>query len=249
MMYFDAVDNKGGSRRHNYYPEPYYETFSDAPVDTNEFVRPDMVCFCDIPFEPIDQFRIHSSKYGRFGVSFRRDFLVSQGANPVFYLAQSAATPLRLVGDGGEYTDFYDDPDIPSLLTKERTRGEFFNELKTRVLTAIDLFRDKNQTAVESYQRGESDVDEYKRRIFQTVDLPVALFPYVFGYTKFFDSTLPEDHADNFYMEREWRVLGTVKFDLTQVSRILCPPEYVGRVHAAMPEFSGHITPLAWNGG
>jgi hypothetical protein len=43
---------------------------------------------------------IHMMKYSRFGISFRRDFLVSLGANPVFYIANNspvfASTLVRL---------------------------------------------------------------------------------------------------------------------------------------------------------
>src|SRR5580700_4445458 len=49
--------------------------------------KPSCVCFCDIP-EP--DLAIHIPKYSRFGLSFLKPFLVSQGANPVWYVAKDS---------------------------------------------------------------------------------------------------------------------------------------------------------------
>lgn len=245
ITFFDVTDKNGGpAERHNYYPEPYYETRVDGSVASNEFVEPDMVCFCDIPHEPIELFRIHTNKYKRFGLAFNRAFLVAQGANPVFYLAKTAATPLRLVGEGGRFADFFDDTSVPSLLSGSRQRGAFFDVLKGRVMSAIELFRDSNQQHVATYRRGSSDPSDFKRRVFEAIDLPVGLFPYVFGYVKSFDPSLADDDPDNYYMEREWRALGKVTFGASDLARILVPPECVTAVREALPEFTGPITPL-----
>ena len=45
------------------------------------------VCFCDIPLADLG---IHMGKYGQFGLSFRKSFLVPKGASPVFYVAADA---------------------------------------------------------------------------------------------------------------------------------------------------------------
>ncbi len=244
ITYLESVDKSGKSERHNYYPEPYFEANPDAPVDTNEFVDADMVCFCDIPYEPVDLFRIHTEKYKRFGLAFRREFAVGQGAAPVFYLPKTAATPLRLVGESGRFADFYQDTAVPSLLTGARSRGAFFNELKNRVLAVTDLFRDRYQRSVPDYVRGQSDPGLYKRRLYEAIEFPVALLPYVFGYIKSFDPSLAEDHPDNFYMEREWRLLGSMRFGLSDVARVLLPPAFADRFRAVMPTFRGEITEL-----
>ncbi len=49
-------------------------------LESEELVVPTVTCFCDIPFELL---HVHIGKYGAFGVSFRREFLVSRGARPV----------------------------------------------------------------------------------------------------------------------------------------------------------------------
>ena len=46
-------------------------------------LAPEIVCFCDIPF---DELGIHCTKYGRFGLAFDKSFMVGQGAASVMYL-------------------------------------------------------------------------------------------------------------------------------------------------------------------
>lgn len=53
----------------------------------NESYNPNIVCFCDIP---VNDFRIHMSKYSQFGLAFSKDFLTKQGARPVCYVPKSS---------------------------------------------------------------------------------------------------------------------------------------------------------------
>jgi hypothetical protein len=43
---------------------------------------------------------------------------------------------------------------------------------------------------------------------------------------KFFDARLPPDDERNYYMEREWRIMGGVSFSLSDVTRVLLMEEY-----------------------
>ena len=49
---------------------------------------------------------------------------------------------------------------------------------------------------------------------------------YVLSYCKFFDETLPEKNADNYYMEREWRTIGQVTFEPENIAKILLPRKF-----------------------
>jgi len=61
------------------------------------------------------------------------------------------------------------------------------------------------------------------------------------SYVKFFDDSLPDDHLDNFYMEREWRVVGNVHFGLDDVKQIFIPKDFSKRFHTDVPDFPGEI--------
>jgi len=231
------------AQRENFYPEPYFATNLQATLASNEVVEPDMVCFCDIPYEPVAHFRIHTAKYNRFGIAFSKDFLISHGASPVFYIARTARTTLRLVGHG-DHADFFRDESYPSLLGSARNRGEFYDELRHRLLDLVESQANLVQEMLETYNKGASDPQLHRLALYRAIDLPVALFTYFFGYTKFFDPTLPEDDPCNFYMEREWRLLGEVKFTIGNIARVLLPSEFIECFRIEAPEYDGPILEL-----
>lgn len=45
-----------------------------------------MVCFCDIPIADLP---LHMEKYSRFGLAFKKEFLIPKGARPVFYVPRT----------------------------------------------------------------------------------------------------------------------------------------------------------------
>jgi hypothetical protein len=60
-------------------------------------------------------------------------------------------------------------------------------------------------------------------------------------FIKPFDPTKEETDSDNYYMEREWRVLGKVYFHLTDVVRVFSPKAYFARFRMDLPEYVGQI--------
>lgn len=244
VTWFDVPGPDGTETRHNYFADPYFDTDLRADLESNDFVRPDMVCFCDIPHEPLDFFGIHTAKYERFGLALRRNFVVQQGASPVFYVARSAATTMRLLGEPGLYADFYLDATYPCLLGDGKTRGRVLTDMATRILEMIDSVGIATQEHLDHHEVGQTNPQSQKLSVYRAIDLPITLFAYLFGYMKFFDPALPEDHPDNFYMEREWRVLGQVSFGLSDIARVFLPPEYVRSFRQALPEYAGAIVEL-----
>jgi hypothetical protein len=66
----------------------------------------------------------------------------------------------------------------------------------------------------------------------------------VFGRMKFFTAGLPEDHEENFYMEREWRLDDGLAFRLGDVARIFLPLDYCRQFHEDIPDYAGEIFSL-----
>jgi hypothetical protein len=54
-------------------------------------IEDDVVCFCDIPTPDL---AIHVGKYSKFGLAFKKEFLIEQGACPVFYVANEGPVPV-----------------------------------------------------------------------------------------------------------------------------------------------------------
>ena len=62
------------------------------------------------------------------------------------------------------------------------------------------------------------------------------------AYVKLFDATLPDDHIDNYYMEREWRSLNNISFSLNNIKTIYLPStEFKERFLNEFPEYTGRI--------
>jgi Putative abortive phage resistance protein AbiGi, antitoxin len=53
---------------------------------SNDMVRYPMICFCDIP---VPDLALHIEKYSRFGLAFKKQFLVPKGARPVYYVPRT----------------------------------------------------------------------------------------------------------------------------------------------------------------
>lgn len=242
LFYFDIKEKDGSFTREDYFPEPYLETSSSAAVTKHETVRGEMVCFCDIPLT-VEQLEIHTSKYGRFGLSFERAFAVKRGASPVFYVAASANTVLRLRSDG-DFPDIFRNSEEKSLFTSGEERGAYFDRLTSRHFDIINQRKDEAEARTAGYKRGVSDVTNTYRDVVEAVDYPLATFAYIFGYLKFFDPSLRDNDPANYYMEREWRVLGKVSFCEQDIARVIVPTTFVARVESDFPALIGRVIGL-----
>ncbi|MCA1988063.1 MAG: hypothetical protein LDL07_02805 [Desulfarculus sp.] len=104
--------------------------------------------------------------------------------------------------------------------------------------------------------RGQHFDREHQRvwRLFrQLEDLPgldqaavrelwTSLVYNFFGLVKFYREGLPADDPENYYMEREWRVFGSLEFSLADVRRVIFPAQYAKRFRQDLPDYYGEIT-------
>ena len=65
---------------------------------------------------------------------------------------------------------------------------------------------------------------------------------FVFSFMKFFDDKKPDDSEDNYYMEREWRIVGDLDFELNDVYRVILPERFAERFRKDMPNYMRQIT-------
>jgi Putative abortive phage resistance protein AbiGi, antitoxin len=203
--------------RNKLYPWPTENAFVLNIESVTEDVyqpvfKPHAVCFCDIPFDHLD---IHMSKYGSFGLSFLKSFLIEKRASPVFYCAKNSKV----------------------ISTLHANRESYFQEQLNRYRR---LFPIRN----ELYDLLEKNMDEdtFQRFMLDAMELYEFLGYYVFGHTKFFDDAAGYEDPNNFYMEREWRVLGNVRFELSNVYRVILPERYAERFHEELPHYPGCLT-------
>lgn len=184
----------------------------DARLSDNLAYDPEAVCLCDIPVGDLD---LHIRKYSPFGLSFSKPFLVERGANPVYYVAAESRT---WAPDNGR--------------VHERTRADYFDAM-TREHHAL---RDLAQTLAT---RGDAETARFAERYLAFAHF---LDFEVFSYTKFFAFPAPEDAPENYYMEREWRLLAPVRFEMEDVRRVILPAAYAQRFREAFPGYAGQVT-------
>ncbi len=60
-------------------------------------------------------------------------------------------------------------------------------------------------------------------------------------YFKFYDHTLPDADRENYYFEREWYVVGNVKFKMSDVRNVLLPQECESKFRENFPQYKGPI--------
>ena len=185
--------------------------YTDASkFSENEYYKPNMVCFSDIP---VPDLAIHMAKFSRFGLAFKKSFLVAKGANPVFYLPREA----QIETSPGRQVDL----------------ASHFDQRHQMILS---LFRNLPTM-------GDGDMPSLAPSLTnqQVNDLLSFLIYHFFSLCKFYDAGLAADDPANYYMEREWRVFGRLDFDLQQVSRVIFPERFAMRFRDDLPEYYGEI--------
>lgn len=220
-------------RQGSVFIDPGSMAFGSGSLCKDEFIRFRPVCFCDIPEEHLER---HAKVYGRFGLAFKKGFLVGKGANPVFYVAKgSLASFERPPVPPLTIEDVEDDAQAAlgnhfAAVAAEPVpvrRCEFFDHLVADLMRVLPPAW-PDGTPCDAYD----PVREVQTRVL------FDLLRHVFAFTKFFDESLPEEHGDNFYMEREWRVAGFVKFELGDVQRVYVAPGFRDRIENELPGLS-----------
>jgi hypothetical protein len=186
-------------------------------------IQVDAVYFCDIP---VLDFAIHMEKYGSFGLSFLKSFLVKRGANPAFYIAADSV----LSPDDGGAAMVFRESRRPEPLTRGAVMERLIQKLMVteNQLASMALAERRDSEAAGALATGSSVVDMIRSH-FLSFCVP-------------FDSAKTDADLENYYMEREWRVVGGVRFDLDDVFRVILPKEYAKRFRADLPNYSGQVT-------
>jgi hypothetical protein len=214
------------SYRNEFGAGSYVRSNPSEKLSSNEAVRAATVCFCDIPLRHL---AIHIRKYSSFGIAFSKAYLIHRGASPVFYVAANAAPPPRPgIGPrtlGASFDALYGD--IQMLIYQ---MNELVDQLNGRSGQRITFKLSPPGTPLPLRILG-------KLNAF-SADLDQMLFAHL----KFFDGTLSEEHAENYYMEREWRKVHGLSFRPEDLSRVILPSQFVAPLHRHLPGFDWPIT-------
>jgi len=229
------------------------------PISADKTIDYQVICFCDIPEAELG---IHTRKYGKFGLSFKKLFLIDRGACPVFYITNEGPVPSNVVFKPGDFAERVSEACAKGWVS----RALYFD---TSVRASLDIFAALDVLCCEEqdrYMKGLPAVDFKERfRVLlglsseQVMAVEAALkgniqakqtiriftdflLNYVFTFMKCFDAKRSFDDESNYYMEREWRVGANIKFDLSDVARVFLPPSYVERFRTDLPAYVGQLT-------
>ncbi|WP_085991149.1 abortive infection system antitoxin AbiGi family protein [Oceanobacillus senegalensis] len=175
-----------------------------------DIVTPGITCFADIP---INDLSLHMEKYSNFGLSFKKDFLVEKGANPVYYIATNGL--IEKQKEGKEQRESYFEENIKSYFTLMR-------DVKERI------------------QRNSDENKAMELQMLQHLD--TFLVKHIFAYLKPFDASKTDADEENYYLEREWRIVGDVPFVMNDITRILIPERYGKKLREVLPDYHGQIS-------
>jgi hypothetical protein len=184
----------------------------ERSIKGEELIVPTVTCYADIPFESLG---IHVKKYGKFGLSFSRDLLIQYGARPVMYV------PTR--------RDDWQSIHGTTLLQDVEAAYKGVND---HLVSKSPKPRGESTRYLGSKPANEADA----------INLMASVFAKDFlAFIKPFNSQLDSDHPNNFYMEREWRKFGNLKFTPIDVMKVLVAEGYSSELESDYTEYVGKV--------
>lgn len=188
-----------------------------------------VTCFCDIPLADLE---IHMNKYSRFGIAFDKRWLVSRGANPVYYIVA--------------------DPGLPRPISVQRAMEELRRQLHDagqaevamgEVVSKLQIFDEVLPIHHKLFRkiRGVAETEQGGISIREVAAVEGFHDTHVGIFLKPFSANLADDDPDNVYMEREWRILGNLQFNLSDVVRVILPKRYGKRLREDVPQYFAQV--------
>lgn len=188
-----------------------------ARASANAMYTSDAVCFCDIPLEDL---RIHTQKYSRFGLAFRKSFLVPRGTRPVWYIPADSSIEVQT------------DPADSSTLKSPNVLPA--SEVFDRECAAIANVRERLNKITRT-----SEFESFFEILHSRIEF---IESEILTFLKFFDTGLGDEDSENYYMEREWRSRRIIQFTIQDLARVIVPFEYRSQFQEQCPEFRGAIS-------
>lgn len=203
-------------------------TVTEGVFSDNEMYAPEITCFADIP---VADLAIHQKKYGSIGMSFSKSFISDSGGAPVTYLPRSSFKRIKDPSALREFIGLGIENYFESV-----PRAEYFDRMVGECREILDIFLEMNQLGVDI--PGDFGNPDLRNRIY---DLKRFLDFHIFSYIKFFNQEEAEDHPENYYFEREWRVVGNLKFNIDDVKTVFFPSDYCSVFKKFFPGYYGQI--------
>lgn len=160
---------------------------------------------------PRHALEIHVKKYGIFGLSLARTHLLRYGTRPVMYFPYNVDVAESRYG-------------IPCL-----------SDIEVAFMALRKHLKDVETPKVRTMGRPPETMN-HAAKAFSDIALKEFL-----AFVKPFDSQLHEDAANNFYMEREWRRLGNMGFNVQDVHSVVVPSNFMDRAKKTFSPYADKL--------
>lgn len=182
-----------------------------------DMINPKCVCFADIPK---NQISLHTKKYSKFGLGFSREFLLLNGANPVYYIEENSVALIQL-----------NDTSFTKVNMKEYYQKNFSKVIFYFMMHYIPY---TNKIAKEN--QSETEIRDTWEILLFLINVASHFKPW--------NDMLDESDPNNFYFEREWRALNNINFTLSEVKIVCLPKKYIMQFKMDFPNYHGEITEI-----
>ncbi|MEW9799171.1 abortive infection system antitoxin AbiGi family protein [Alteromonas sp. CYL-A6] len=202
-------------------------------ISANEMYSPEITCFADIP---VSDLSLHMDKYSPVGLSFSKEFIAEAGGVPVHYLPINAKVKKSKNIDTDEIRKLIEEHSSDALyerMYETVPKGQHFDNMLREYHDLFSIFQDLAKK--EDPSPGVSGL--FKR----VIDLQSFFNFHIFSYFKFFDHRKSDDDPENFYFEREWRIVGNVNFNMEDVKTVFFPRRHSSDFREAFPKYSGQV--------
>lgn len=237
-------------------------------ISDGKMINTQVICFCDIPLADLD---IHMAKYSRFGLSFKREFLLPFGACPVFYVANNATYHTGYAVAFMVLIEHLQQRAMEAFHDSKIERGLAFDGYLKNIIDLLgtvelmargykgrqeltqgrDIAESKQRTCTvfkyladlnpEQVDKIAAIIEGNDRLIHFVQALAEFMVVGVMDQVKCFDATKAEDDPENYYMEREWRVPSNIQFAIADVCRVILPAKYGESFRKALPDYYGQV--------
>ncbi|MEH6347760.1 MAG: abortive infection system antitoxin AbiGi family protein [Bermanella sp.] len=206
---------------------------TDAAISTNDMYSPQITCFADIPLHDIS---LHMDKYSAIGMSFSKDFIANAGGVPVHYIPTESSVTISKNLPPEDILKIFNKHGGDSLskqMSEVIPKSKHFNEMLQEFHELFQIFND-----MEKNQRTSRAVSKLSIRI---LGLQNFLERHIFSYFKFFDHRKSDNDPENYYFEREWRIIGNLNFEISEVKTVLFPRKFSSQFRNVFPYYEGQV--------
>ena len=204
----------------------------NVALSKNEMYSPEITCFADIPQGDIE---LHIAKYSPFGLSFSKNAIAASGGVPVHYLPVDAMVVAKKIKIEKLKNNFAPNHnlDLAVPTSGSISKGQYFDRM---VAEYQDIFALFEQMAIHFDQSSSSGSLQIRLR-----ELSRFFDFHIFSYLKFFDHKKVDDDPDNFYFEREWRIVGNFEFSSNDIKTVYLPKKFAKDFYASHSSFCGQV--------